>query len=108
MRTRIGPIAPQSWAAKGTLGGDSGGESRGRALEGDLEAIPDHLVGIATLGSDGLAYDEFLAAVGTLHPGVVVFPELGAALDVGEQERHRAGGAVRHGQAPLGPRPGQR
>jgi len=56
-----------------------------------LECIADHLVGIPAVSRNRLPQDHFLATERRLHQPGLMLPQLGAALDVGEEKRDGAG-----------------
>ncbi|HEU0202787.1 MAG TPA: hypothetical protein VFR86_20445 [Burkholderiaceae bacterium] len=56
-----------------------------RAVEGGVNAVPLHLHDDTAMALDGRARDGVMARERRAHPLRILFPETGAALDVGEE-----------------------
>ena len=94
-----------------TGGGDYGGQqldSRGvqRVVAGadrggGAKGIADGLEDMAAVGFDGLAEQGVVVGEGETHGLGELLPELGAALDVGEQEGDGASGSLGHSGPPV-------
>src|SRR5262249_8866077 len=68
------------------------------------EGVPDGFEDVAAVGLDGRLEAGIVTSESEAHGVGVLLPELGAPLDVGEQEGDRAGGQVSHPRAPPAPR----
>jgi hypothetical protein len=71
-------------------GAEWGGVSLERGREGGPDRIADHLVEDAPVGPDRCAEQKEVAVHSDVHGRLVLLPERGAALDVGEEEGDRS------------------
>ncbi len=78
------------------MSGERGGEGIGRGGEGDLELVADDEEDIAVVGGDGVVEEGVMAGEGAGHGIGVLARQLGAALNIRKQERHRAARWNRH------------
>ena len=84
------------WRLEIALDLKRGGQGVGHGGKGGLKGIADHLVGVTAARRDRLANDGFVLREGGFHCLGVVLPQLGTALDVGEEERDRPTGPHQH------------
>ena len=59
-------------------------------MECGAKSIADGLENIASVGCDGLSHEDIVPGKRDLHRPGMRFPDFGAALDIGEQQRYRA------------------
>ncbi len=78
------------------LRGERRREGLGCGGEGGAERVADRLEHVAARVLDGAAHERVVPRQRRAHRGVVRLPQPRAALDIGEQERHRAGGKGGH------------
>src|SRR5947209_18989619 len=64
--------------------------------EGSTKSIAYRLEYASTVRSDGFPHDGIVAGECLRHRTLVRFPALGAALDVGKEERYGSGGKLPH------------
>src|SRR5262249_5887625 len=86
------------------LGGDGGVEGIRGSGKGGAEGVADRLEDLAVVRLNRGVEAGVVSGEGEAHGVGVLLPELGAPLDVGEQEGDRAGGQVSHPRAPPAPR----
>jgi hypothetical protein len=72
------------------LGSKGGGESLWCCDESGAEGIADSLEDVAAVCFDSFLQKGIMAGKGSLHRVGVSFPQLGAPLDVGEEESNRS------------------
>ena len=76
------------------LAGERRGERRGRGREGGAEGVADRLEDVAAVVRDRPAQQGIVPGDRGGHRPRQPLPELGAALDVGEEKGHRAAGQL--------------
>ena len=83
-------LAP-GFSGQGALGGERCGDCLGGEREGGLEGVADGLEDLAALPGNRFMQDFIMLFQGDLHGDRQALPQGGAALDVGEEKRDRAG-----------------
>jgi hypothetical protein len=69
---------------------ERGGKRVGRPREGGVHVVAGHLHDLAAVGANRLAQERVVTRQPGAHQLGALFPQRGLALQVGEQERHRA------------------
>jgi hypothetical protein len=89
-----GPVLP----AEGTLGVDGAGERIARSCEHRVDPVARRLHDVPAVGLDRLPQDRVVSCHRGRHRLGLVFPQPSRAFDIGEEERHGAGGQFGHAE----------